>query len=336
MENDQSLTLHEEVTCSASLHLLLPDNSSLSVPLPDGILIADCFILQQWLTAKRAVTTKEAYGHDIGEFYHFQIQEQNKNTITRMGLDDLQAYAACLIAKELKPSSQSRKLACVRSLFSFAAKLRYTPVNTALLLTLPKVDDRLAERILPEEDFHKMIDNEPILRDRVILMVLYYGGLRASEVCSLQWRQFLPRQYDPNFGATLSVHGKGGTRYVSVKHVVWNALQDLKQKMIEQGYATSSESYVFQADPEQRTKVPTGTMRMHKNTIYKIVKRVAKHAELKDVSVSAHWFRHGHATYAQAHGASAVLVKETLGHKSLATTTKYSHIINNDGSGRYL
>jgi integrase/recombinase XerD len=337
MDDGQAAVVYEGEIIDALLHLLQKDGSYLNISVPNNILEADCFILKQWLDSKRSKLTQEAYGRDISEFYQFEMERQQKNTIRVMGLNDLQEYASLLIReRQLKESSQARKLACVRSLFSFASKLQYIPVNTAALLTLPAVDDELAQRILPEQDFHSMIEEEEKIRDRAILMMLYYCGLRAFEVCSLEWKHFTPRQYDQNFGATVTIHGKGdATRHIPVQLAVWSVLQILKQEMSREGYTTSPDAYVFQADPEQRTNVPTGTAHMHKNTIYKIVKRVAKRAGIA-ASVSAHWFRHGHATYAQVHGASAVLVQKTLGHKSLATTTKYSHIISGDGSGRYL
>lgn len=323
-------------TANTTIRLLQQDGTELAIPLSADITAEDRFVLKQWLTSKRAKLTQAAYGRDITAFYAFEQRERGKGSITTMTLDDLQAYTTALIQAGFKPATQTRKINCVKSLFSFAAKLEYLRVNTAQLLTTPGVPDELAQRILPERGYHRMIEQEKETRNYAMLSVLYYGGLRASEICGLRWKHLVLRSHDRDFGGALTVHGKGQkTRTVPIKHSVWQALEQLRKDMTERGLPTGPDAYVFQPDQQKRTHVPTGTAQMHRHTVRKIVQSAADKADI-EASVSPHWFRHGHATYAQAHGASPVLVKETLGHKSLLTTTKYSHIVNSDGSGKYL
>ncbi len=52
--------------------------------------------------------------------------------------------------------------------------------------------------------------------------------------------------------------------------------------------------------------------------------------------VSPHWLRHAHASHALDRGASIHLVQQTLGHASVATTSRYLHTHPGDSSGRYL
>ena len=339
----QDLVIYEgnvteiEPANDATIRLLQQDGTQVAITLSADILAADRFVIEQWLTTKRSKLTHEAYGRDITAFYAFQIERQGKHTITAMNLHDLQIYAASLIQAGLKSSTQARKINCVKSLFSFAAKLEYLRVNTAQLLQPPPVPDELAQRILPEKSYHSMIDQQKQHpRNYALLTVLYYGGLRASEICALRWKHLVSRSYDRDFGGIITVHGKGHkTRQVPVPHNAWQALEQLRSQMQQSGQSTDPDAYVFQPDQKYRTHVPTGTEQLHRNTVRKIVQRAARKAGVKD-DVSPHKYRHGHATYAQAHGASAVLVKETLGHKSLVTTTKYSHIVNSEGSGKYL
>ena len=61
----------------------------------------------------------------------------------------------------------------------------------------------------------------------------------------------------------------------------------------------------------------------------------AKRAKLS-TAVSAHWLRHAHASHALDRGAPVHVVQTTLGHASLATTTRYSHARPGDSSARYL
>jgi integrase/recombinase XerD len=53
-------------------------------------------------------------------------------------------------------------------------------------------------------------------------------------------------------------------------------------------------------------------------------------------AISPHWLRHAHVSYALDHGAPAHLVQATVGHASLATTSKYAHAPPSDSSARYL
>ena len=69
--------------------------------------------------------------------------------------------------------------------------------------------------------------------------------------------------------------------------------------------------------------------------VHRIVKAVAKRAGLSD-AVSAHWLRHAHVSHALDAGAPAHLVQATVGHASLATTSRYAHARPSDSSARYL
>ena len=64
------------------------------------------------------------------------------------------------------------------------------------------------------------------------------------------------------------------------------------------------------------------------------VRKVAQGAGIKE-DVSPHWFRHAHASHALDRGAPAHLVQQTLGHQSLATTTRHTHARPEDSSGQY-
>ena len=74
---------------------------------------------------------------------------------------------------------------------------------------------------------------------------------------------------------------------------------------------------------------------MGPSQVHRIVKAAAKRAGLSD-SVSAHWLRHAHVSHALDAGAPAHLVQATVGHASLATTSRYAHARPSDSSARYL
>lgn len=74
---------------------------------------------------------------------------------------------------------------------------------------------------------------------------------------------------------------------------------------------------------------------LDESTVFLIVRRAAARAGITG-NVSPHWMRHAHATHALENGAPITLVAETLGHKSIETTSKYTHVRPNASSGQYL
>jgi site-specific recombinase XerD len=64
--------------------------------------------------------------------------------------------------------------------------MRYLPANPVAELSLPSYEQRLAERIVSEEDVARLLEADSRPRDRVLLRLLYAAGLRVSEACGLR------------------------------------------------------------------------------------------------------------------------------------------------------
>ena len=76
----------------------------------------------------------------------------------------------------------------MKSLFAFATRMRYVEFDVAQPLRLPACKETLSERILEEDEVHRLIAGEPIARNRLILQLLYMGGMRNSELVGFCWR----------------------------------------------------------------------------------------------------------------------------------------------------
>jgi integrase/recombinase XerD len=126
-------------------------------------------------------------------------------------LQDCQGFADTLYGKELSTSSRRTYISVVKSLLSFAHRTGLIPVNAAAAVVTPKPKDTLSQKILSELEVLTMIALEPCNRNKLILKTFYYAGLRASELCDLNWEDLTSN----GESGQLLIYGKGGkTRVV--------------------------------------------------------------------------------------------------------------------------
>ena len=271
----------------------------------------DAQIIELWVKKHPSSYTRDCYRYDSD-----RLLNHAQKPLSRITLGDLQNFAYALTTVGLAPISRARTLAAVKSLFAFCHRMRYLHVNPAAELTLPSYENRLAERILAEEDVHRMLAAESKPRDRVLLRLLYAAGLRVSEACRLLWRN-LRASGD---AGQLTVFGKNGrTRAIPVPAAMWSEL------IRERGEA-GAEELVFASRSGKA---------LDRGCVCRIVREAAKRAGIAD-NVSPHWLRHAHASHALDHGAPIHLVQATLGHSSVATTSRYLHARPGDSSARFL
>lgn len=270
----------------------------------------DAQLIELWLHG-RSHHTQRAYLSDAKRVF-----ESIPKPLHQITLGDLQRFADELASSVLEPTSVHRTLSAVKSLFAFGHRLGYLPFDVARPLMLPGLRDQLAERFLDEGEVHRMMALEPVPRNRAILLTLYAGGFRVSELCGLRWRDLQNR----NHAGQVTVFGKGSkTRTVLMPDSVWHALMSLRNEAGENDpvFVSRRRGHL---DPSQ---------------VWRIVRKAAERAGV-DKDVSCHWLRHAHASHALDRGAPIHLVQATLGHASVATTGRYLHARPNDSSGNYL
>jgi integrase/recombinase XerD len=283
----------------------------------DPVSIDEQFI-NLWLRGK-SEKTRRAYLADMSKFYAIVGKP-----LQQIKLEDVYTFADALA--ELKPTSRNRAVAAVKSALSFGLKSGYLSVNVGLLVKLEKLEDTLAERIMSESAVSRLLALESNKRNHALLVLLYRGGLRCAELCSLTWRNLQERDE----AGQISVYGKGSkTRHVLLTEETWDEVMNLKNDKM------SDSDYVFQSRQAHNKRTGKNDRRMDESTVFLIVRAAAARAGITG-NVSPHWMRHAHATHALENGAPITLVKETLGHKSIETTSKYTHVRPNTSSGQYL
>jgi integrase/recombinase XerD len=265
-----------------------------------------------FLRQKRSTHTRRAYAQTLAQF----VQFTGGKPLSTIMLDDLLSYADWLSNNSYAKTSQALKLSTVKSLLAFGQETGYLRFNVGAACKAPTPENKLAERILSEEDALRVLQAPKSPRDKAILRLLYSGGLRVSELCDLQWRHVQPH----GEAGQISVYGKGQkTRIVPVSKATFHALIGLKPD------DSNSEAFVFASQRAER---------LTPNAVYRIVRKAGEACGIRNLS--PHWLRHAHASHALDRGASVAVVRDTLGHSSLAITNRYLHARPNDSSAFYL
>ncbi len=277
---------------------------------------ADCDTDEQlivlWLHGK-SPHTRDAYKRDIRYFQAFC----EGRPLPRVKLNDVVAFSDALTAQGYSVGTIRRRINAVKSLLTFGEEIGYLPLNVGKKVKVPKGESSLAERILSESEALKLIEKEPNERNRVMLRFMYESGCRVSELINLKWKNLQNR----NGKGQVSILGKGSKlRVILLSSGLWNDLRSLRM-------SANPDSPVF-------ASLRSGG-RLTRSNVWDIVTAAAQRAGIQ-ANVSPHWLRHAHASHSLDRGAPVHLVQQTLGHASVATTSRYLHARPNDCSSLYL
>jgi integrase/recombinase XerD len=260
----------------------------------------DARLIEMWMHGKSENTVK-AYSHRVERFF-----ASVDKPLQAINLSDLQDWADTLTGT---PAARKAHIDTIRSLFSFALKTGYIRLNPAAVLESPATPNKVKGKVLAEREVLAIINAARSDRDAALLQCLYSAGGRVSEICGLTWADVAPT---PDGGAELLIFGKNGkSRNAKIS-------ADTHKLLITQRRFAEDSAPVF------TTRTGNAIDRV---AVHRIVKKAAKAAGITK-PVSAHWFRHSHASHALERGANPAAVQEQLGHSSLATTTRYAHASN--------
>lgn len=178
-----------------------------------------------------SLLTVDAYKRDMDLFIHFLMLDDTTVHVEKITVAIIRRYINYLgEEKKYKATTINRKINSLRSYFKFLLSQEYIDKNPAAAVTAPKKPDRIP--IYLKEDELKRLINAPDLysknhklRDKTILLMFIYTGLRRSELLSLNWENI-------DFGQrTITVvFGKGNKQRVIpmsdvLQEALWNYLQ---------------------------------------------------------------------------------------------------------------
>jgi integrase/recombinase XerC len=218
-----------------------------------------------------------------------------------------------------KKSSIARKISTLRSFFKYLIREQVISSNPAKSVSTPKVEKTLPTTLTVDEAFRLMespqslpekpsdVSKENRLRDRAILELLYSSGLRVSELVGLNLNQL-----NSDLGIA-RVMGKG--RKERIVPVGAKAIEALKAYLEDRG--------VFRG--EDPIFVNSFGGRLTTRSVGRLIKKYTRHSGIFR-KVSPHSLRHTFATHLLDAGADIREIQEMLGHSSLSTTQRYTHV----------
>ena len=269
----------------------------------------DGFVVHIRDERKRSPHTVAAYRADLYGLFGFVTAAQSVADLT---LIDLRSWLADLQQRGQARSTIARKAAAARAFTSWARKRGIIDNDPALRLLSPSVPKTLPAILSPDQATHMLasiVEEDPVLQARNIAIVelLYATGIRVSEICGLDVSDVDRRRN------VAKVMGKGN-----------------KERVVPFGIpaAGALDSWIplrsqLAVDP-QALFVGVRGARIDPRTVRTLVNRVTLAATGQ--RLSPHALRHSTATHVLEGGADMRVVQELLGHSSMSTTQRYTHV----------
>ena len=256
--------------------------------------------------------TIRAYGEDLAQFSHY-LQRELGRSARPADVDHLlvRGFLAELHQRGLRKSSSARKLSGLRSFFRYLCREGQLERNPARALQTPRQEKRIPE-VLDESQAAALIElpgaDTASIRGRAILELLYGTGIRCAEATALDVHEL---DLDARM---VRVLGKG--RKERVVLFGRRASAALSAWLVERAKLRAGSDALF---------LNARGGRLSGRSVRTLVARRVKQVALAR-RCSPHTLRHSFATHLLMRGADLRAIQELLGHSSLSTTQRYTHV----------
>ena len=275
------------------------------------------------LEGERALSphTVRAYEGDLLRFVEFLSVDYLSTPPEAIDLATIDVVAVrsflAALARDHGRRSQGRALSALRTFFRWACRVGEAAANPAQRVRTPKAPQLLPRHLRPGEIEALLTapaGDEPMAqRDRAILELLYATGLRVAELVALDWRDLELKE------RVLRTLGKGGKeRMVPFGRPAQTALRAWRG-----GWSALRERHTNSA--EEPLFVNLRGERLTDRSVRRILDRYVD-ATATAAGVHPHTLRHTFATHLLEGGADLRAIQELLGHSSLSTTQRYTHV----------
>jgi integrase/recombinase XerC len=289
--------------------------------------------------------TIRAYHSDLNKFVAFAntVRASGAGPFTPQIVDSflIRRYLANLDEHKKKKSTLARKLATLRSFYRFLLREGRVAANPADDVYTPKLPQHLP-RVLTKDDANALMefpDGDRLcdLRDRAILETLYSTGTRVSELVGMN-------REDVNLkDGIVRVKGKGRKeRLVPIGAVALEAIKEYQNALQNSALRRTLPAHQLAGAHKPGTLYSSRRAPQHsalnEPAVFlnsrggrlpaRSVERVvaAYSSRLAVGKISPHALRHSFATHLLDEGADLRAIQELLGHASLDTTQKYTHL----------
>lgn len=265
--------------------------------------------------------TLRNYVSDLAQFREFLARRKlclDDGGAVDAGKVDIHVVRAYLASrtKDLKKSSVGRKLAAIKGFFRYLVAVHRLEKDPLLLIQTPKQEKPLPGFLSVDDVFQLLtgikVKNSLDMRDRAMLEFFYSTGVRVSELVGLNWAA-IDFQLE-----IVRVVGKGSKeRIVPFGRVAKEALGEYASEQRKRwNYACKGEAPVFLNNRGGRITT---------RSVARIVEKHLRQAGIA-VKMGPHGLRHTFATHLLNSGADLRVIQEMLGHASLSTTQRYTHL----------
>lgn len=264
--------------------------------------------VEKGLSPNTITSYKEDLKHFFGCFPYI-------NDIEELEEDMISEFIFNLQISGLKTSSISREVTTIKNFFLFLEREEISSSIISHKVILPKGEECLRVYLTQSEiiEFFKAIDASTIqgIEERLICNLLYYCGLRVSELVDLSIKNINIQD------KILKISGKGNKeRYLPFREEVLFSINEYIEKIrCHRDFKQKNKNLLLSTKGNPFTR----------QYIYKVVKTVAERANIKK-SVHPHTLRHSFATHLLENGANIRTVQDMLGHSQIATTQIYTHL----------
>lgn len=267
-----------------------------------------------------SVNTIEAYRDDLESFVSFLCNDYltlARDQVELQKVDNLtiRAYLAHLARRKLARASMARHLSALRTFFRYLMREGLVESNPARTVATPKREKYLPSVMQPA-DVALLLEQADVetalgVRDRAWLELLYASGLRISELVGIDLDDIELR------ARLVKVRGKGSKeRIVPFGSKAESALR---------AYMSIRQELIGEISDEQALFVNYRGERITTRSVRRLFDKYVRGAALR-AGISPHTMRHSFATHLLNAGADLRAIQELLGHASLSTTQKYTHL----------
>jgi len=261
--------------------------------------------------------TLRAYGNDLQQFIAFWKQLSPSDKLHLSFRRTIERYLVSLFYQKIDKSSIARKFSCFKSFEKF---LKPFGIKLNLQLKRPRLDKKIPIYLSVDEMFHLLdeVSNEQLptrypIRDKTILELLYATGVRCSELIAIRLCNIDMEN------KTIRICGKGKKERIVL----------FGQKAKEQLFNYFQYERPTWHDRQEALFLNYRHQQLTSRSIQRIVKMFRKFLKVER-PITPHKIRHSFATHLLNQGVDLRIIQELLGHKTLTSTEKYTHVSLHD------